>query len=128
MGDLNRYIKKSHIKAAEKFNKELIEWSEYTGEYPVTLYEDANTSFTLSAVRVEDGCLRYMYDGTEESDNMLMKDDDGTIWEPDGLDSIMDTIRFWRSCLRRAKRYFEMDPDKLDRLQEGEEDEDDAPD
>ena len=128
MEDLNKYIRKSHIKAVEKFNEELRKWSEYTNGSPdddVELYEDACTMFTLSNIRVEDGCLKFVYDGCEDSENMLREDDDGTIWEPDGLDSIMDYLKFWRSCLRRAKRYFAMDTDKLDRLQSGEEEDED---
>ena len=132
MEDMNKYIKKSHIRKVEQFNEELRQWSEYTNGTPdgeAELYEDINTPFTLSHVRVEDGCLKFTYDGREESENMLRKDDDGTIWEPDGLDSIPDYIKFWKACLRRAKRYWEMDPDRLDRMADGDEDDiEDAPD
>ena len=126
MEDYNRYIKKSHIKAVEKFNNELREWAEYTNGDPDTdaeLYEDINTMFTLSDVRVEDGRLKYRYDGREEQEEMLCVDeDDGSLWERDGLDGIMDYVKFWKACLRRAKRYFAMDTDRLDRISEGEED------
>lgn len=43
--DLNQFIKKSHIKAVEKFNQELIEFARRTEEYPPELYEDAFTHF-----------------------------------------------------------------------------------
>lgn len=36
------------------------------------------------------------------------------------LDGIAEWIKFWRACLRRAKRYFAMDTDKLDKIQDGE--------
>ncbi len=125
---MNKYIKKSHIKAVEKFNMELRSWSEYINGTPdseVELYEDINTIFTLSNVRVEDGCLKYRYDGKEEAENMVCQyEDTKEYYEEDGLDSIMEYVKFWRACLRRAKRYFEMDSEKLDRLADGEEDED----
>lgn len=127
--DMNKYIKKSHIKAVEKFNEELRQWSEYTNGTPdddAQLYEDINTDFTLANVRVEDGRLKYRYDGKEEYEEMLcVDDDDGSLWEKEGMDDIMDYLKFWRACLRRAKRYFAMDPDKLDRMADGEEDDDD---
>ena len=128
MKDLNSYIKKSHLTAVQKFNNELREWSLYCNGNPdddVELYEDINTVFRLSNVRVEDGCLCYRFDGAEERENMLRVEDDGTVWEPDGLDSIPEYLKFWRSCLRRAKRYWEMDCETLDRLAESEEYDDD---
>ena len=48
MADLNTFIKKSHIKAVAKFNEELKAFARETGEEPTRLYENANTSFTLS--------------------------------------------------------------------------------
>ena len=90
--NLNDYIKKSHIRAVEKFNEELRKWSEYTNGTPdgdAELYEDANTSFTLADVRVDDGRLKYRYDGREEYEEMLWVDEeDGSLSEKEGLDSI----------------------------------------
>lgn len=120
MADLNNYIAKSHIRAVAKFVEQLEAWRKETGEDEATLYEDAYTSFTLSNVRVEDGCLCFRMDGNEERENMLRKDDDGTIWEPDGLDSIMDYLQYWRACIRRARRYWEMPVERLDAIQSGE--------
>ena len=118
--DLNKYIKKSHIRAVEKFNKELIEWSEYTGEYPVTLYENAYISFTLSNPIVENGWLKFDYDGKPDSERMVEKDElDGKYYEVEGPDSIMEYIKFWRKCLKRAKRYWAMDSEELDKIQNG---------
>lgn len=122
MENLNNYIKKSHITAVRKFNDELRRWSESINGTPdgdVYLYEDVNTPFRLSNVRVEEGSLKYLYDGREESEKMLRMDDDGTIYEEEGMDGIIDYLKFWKSCLRRAKRYFAMDPDRLDRMAEG---------
>ena len=117
--DLNEYIKKSHIKAVEKFNEELKAWAKETQEDEATLYEDANTSYTLSNVRVEHGYLKYKYDGCEEKDRMVFFDDEAGRYYETEYDGIMEQIKFWRKCLRRAKRYWEMDPDWLEKIQDG---------
>lgn len=115
------YIKKSHIKMVENFNADLEAFRKETGEPVATLYEDANTSFTLSSVRVEEGRLKYTYDGKEEYEEALWVDEeDGSLSERDDIDSIPEYIKFWRACLRRAKRYWGMDCDKLDAIQNGE--------
>lgn len=121
MQDLNKYIKKSHIKMVENFNADLEAFRKETGEPVATLYEDANTSFTLSSVRVEEGRLKYTYDGKEEYEEALWVDEeDGSLSERDDIDSIPEYIKFWRACLRRAKRYWGMGGDKLDAIQNGE--------
>ena len=119
--DLNSYIKKSHLKAVEKFNEELMAWAKETGEKAATLYENANVSFTLAHIRVNEGYLYYVYDGHLECDMIVCTDPDtGKLYEDETIDGIMDTIKFWRKCLKRAKKYWEMDPDKLDAIQDGE--------
>ena len=119
MLDLSDYIKKSHIKAVEKFNAELEAWAKETGENPVTLYENANTSFTLSDIHVEHGWLKFDYDGQPDSVLVVEMDDlDGQYYETE-LDGIMEYVHFWRKCLNRAKRYWAMDPDRLDKIQDG---------
>ena len=125
MTDLNDYIKKSHIKAAAKFNEELEAWMKETGENPATLYEDANTTFTLSDIMVVDGYLRFWYDGCPDKERVVFKDEETGKYYEDEYDGIMDFIKFWRACLRRAKRYWAMDSEKLDRIQDGEEEDDD---
>ena len=120
--DLISYIKKSHIKAVEEFNEELKAWAKETGENPVTLYEDAFTSFTLADVSIsQDGQLFYTYDGKIEFEVIVRKDEEtGEYWEEDGVDSLMETVKFWRKCLRRAQRYWFMPTEQLDALQDGE--------
>ena len=121
MQDLNKYIKKSHIKAVEKFNEELKAWAKETGENPVTLYEDAVISFTLANIRVKDGCLCYDYDGKDDYDVIVVRDEEtGDYYEDEAIDGIMDTVKFWRKCLNRAKKFWAMDPDHLDAIQNGE--------
>ena len=125
--DLISYIKKSHIKAVEKFNEELKAWAAETGENPVTLYEDAFTSFTLADVAIsQDGQLFYTYDGKIEFEVIVRKDEEtGEYYEDEGMDGIMEYVKFWRKCLKRAKRYWSMDSEKLDRLQDPENEEED---
>lgn len=121
MKDLNQYIKKSHLRAVDKFNEELKAWAKETDEKEAILYEDANTSFTLSDVRVYKGGLYYCYDGKVEMEGVVYYDEEEkTYFETEGMDSIMDYLKFWRACLRRAKRYWSMDPDVLDAIQDGE--------
>lgn len=111
-------ISKRHISIVNKFNEELKAFAKYTGDEEAILYEDANTSFTLSNVRVEDGYLIYEYDGREDSEDMIVVDEDGEAWERE-TDGIAEWVKFWRGCLRRAKRYYSMDTDKLDAIQDG---------
>ena len=116
------YIKKSHINAVIKLNEDLKAWAKETGEDEATLYEDANTSFTLSNLAISnDGQLFYDYDG--KTDFVVIVDVDeetGEYYEDEGIDGIMEYVKFWRACLRRAKRYWNMDSDKLDAIQNGE--------
>ncbi|MCR4916250.1 MAG: hypothetical protein K6A96_10905 [Prevotella sp.] len=126
--DLNDYIKASHIKAVEKFNEELNAFARETGESPVTLYENPNVSFTLANITVENGWLKFDYDGEPDSIAVVVKDMfDGEIYESE-YDGIMDYIRFWRKCLKRAQRYWTMDTERLDRIQDGEEEDDEEDD
>lgn len=118
--DLNQYIKKSHLKMVEKFNADLEAFRKETEEKAATLYEDADTSFTLANVRVENGCLLYEYDGREESESMLVYDDDEQEFFEEDIDGIAEWVKFWRKCLNRAKRYWSMDTETLDKIQNGE--------
>lgn len=115
--DLNDYIKKSHITALEKFKAELERYKE-TCDPDGWLYEDANTSFTLNNIRLEDGYLKYNYDGEPQKD-IIVRWDGHEYWEDD-IDGIMDTVKFWRKCLHRAEKFWAMDPDHLDAIQNGE--------
>lgn len=119
MKNLNNYISKRHQTMVAKFNEELKAWAKTTGEKEAELYEDIYTSFTLSDMRLENGCLVYNYDGREEKEQ-IVQEEDGEFYETEGIDGIAEGIKFWRSCLRRAKRYWETDPDTLDKMSDGE--------
>lgn len=125
--DLNKYIKKSHFKMVEKFNEELEAFRKETGDKLAELYEDAYTSFKLGTIRIENGMLRYRYDDGEDFDKVVLRDPDtGEYYEEEGMDSIPEIIKFYRRCLKRARRYWVMDVERLDAIQNGEqEDEDD---
>lgn len=120
--ELTSYIKKSHIKALQRFNEELKAWAKETGEETPTLHEDANTSFTLSNIAIsQDGTLFFDYDGkTEFEAEVLFDEEENCYYENESSESIMEYIKFWRKCLRRAKRYWSMDSEKLDAIQDGE--------
>ena len=120
MSNLNQYIKKSHLRMVERFNADLEAFREYTGDAAAVLYEDAYTSFTLANVRVENGCLQYEYDGKLEQEAIVLQDEDTKEYYEEEYDGISEWIKFWRACLRRAKRYWEMNTDTLDAIQSGE--------
>lgn len=117
--NLNNYIKKSHIRALEKFKEELETFRKETGEEAAELYENPFTWFTLADIRLENGTLIYLYDGREERETVVLFDEEGNDYYEVEYDGIMDAIRFWRACLRRAKRYWSMDTEKLDAIQDG---------
>ena len=119
-------LDKKLIMTLIKFNQDLESFRKETEEDAATLYEDANTSFTLKDIKVENGCLVYEYDGMTESERIVYQDADSGEYYEDDIDGISEWIKFWRKCLRRAKRYWSMDPDRLDKIQDGEiEDQDD---
>lgn len=124
MKDLNQYIKKSHLRMVEKFNADLEAFRKYTEDAAAVLYEDAYTSFTLANVRVENGCLLYEYDGRLEKETIVLQYEDTKEYYEEEYDGISDWIKFWRACLRRAKRYWEMDTDTIDAIQSGEKEDD----
>ena len=118
--DLNDYIKKSHIRALENFKAELEKYKTL-GDPDGTLYEDPYTSFTLDNIVLINGELHYDYDGERQCDMIVCHDPEtGEYYEDEVIDGLMDTIKFWRKCLKRAQRYWSMDPDELDKLTDGE--------
>lgn len=120
MADLNIFIKKKHLEALEKFKDELEAFRKETGEEVAVLYEDAYTSFKLGDIKVENGILSYRYDDGRDYERIVLRDPDTRkYYEVDVMDGIMDFVKFWRKCLRRAKRYWAMDTEKLDKIQDG---------
>ena len=96
MKDLNIYIKRSHLRAVEKFNAELEKYKKEC-DPEGTLYEDANTPFTLSSIRIENGYLKFYYDGEPEIMEVVSQDcETGHYYEDELYNSLMGTIKFWR--------------------------------
>jgi len=102
------------IKTVDKFNQDLKAFGEQTGEEIITLYEDANTTRDVKAdfKLCKNGVLTW----TEKDHNGIHKER----YEHLDEDDVRDTLSFWRANLRRAKRYWEMDTDTLDKIQDGE--------
>ena len=118
--DLNDYIKKSHIRALENFKAELEKYKELL-DPEGRLYEDPFTSFTLGNIVLVNGELHYDYDGERQCDTIVVLDEETDEYYEDELfNGLMDTVKFWRKCLKRAQRYWNMDTEKLDKLQDGE--------
>lgn len=127
MDEYHKLIPKRAIKAMEKFAEELRAFAEETGEQHPDLYEDANTTFQVRN-------LVFAYTG-----ELIWEDETGYQWmecyitEDEDGNEVWDTccewdegLRYWKAGLRRAKRYWAMDAETLDKIQDGEkEDEED---
>lgn len=115
--DLNSYIKKSHITALENFKADLDKYKELL-DPEGRLYEDPYTSFTLDNIVLVNGELHYDYDGKRECDMIVSLDEEtDKYYEDEGPDGLMETVKFWRKCLKRAQRYWNMTADELDAIQ-----------
>ena len=109
------------IKAFEKFNEELKTFGEQTGEVFVTLYEDANTTREVANFKLyKNGKLTWieMEDTWKNGQRVHESRHEEYLHTDD--DDIQDTLKFWRANLRRAKRYWAMDVETLDAIQDGE--------
>lgn len=113
---IDHLITKRFRNMVDKFNQDLKDFAERCEEQEPTLYEDAFIHFTLSDIRIEGDYLVYKYDGQEERDIIAYWDDE----ENDFycyVEQMKEDIKFWRSCLNRAKRYWEMSCDELDKME-----------
>lgn len=116
--NLNKYIKARHLGMVSAFNNELEAFRKETEAEAAELYEDIYTSFTLANVRVEDGFLVFEYNGVIERQAVVLEDCDTGEFYEDDIDGIVEWVKFWRKCLRRAKQYWSMSPDTLDAIYE----------
>ena len=112
---------KKTVKAFERFNADLNGFRLETGDEYATLYEDAYTTREVKNFRLcLNGTLSWVEieaRGVPAKYYERMFDDD----------EARDFLSFWRACLRRAKRYWAMDVETLDAIQDpesGVEDED----
>ena len=109
----------------ERFNNKLLDFNAETGDAVATLYEDVFTHFTLSPLRLElEGIVPYFdEDGSDISFNsyVLTYEYDGSselVNEP--YEEIIEYIKFYDNCLKRAIRYWKTNPDVLDAMSNGE--------
>ena len=101
------------IKAFEKFNQDLGEFGKQTGEVFVTLYEDANTTRRVREFKLyKNGKLTWL----EMEHDTCVKETERMFDE----DEAKDYLSFWKANLRRAKRYWAMDVETMDAIQDGE--------
>lgn len=101
-------------KSISKLNHDLQEFAKETGEgVAPTLYEDAFTSYRVTNISITANGkeLAYLYD---------FCDGRGFIYQSEPIvfyEDAADFINFWKAGLRRAKRYWSMDAETLDRIQ-----------
>ena len=97
------------VRAFERFNADLEAFRIETGDDLATLYEDAYTTRNVRDFRLYlSGSLTWTEDGKKERERMF-DDDEAREW-----------LSFWRSNLRRAKRYWSMSTEQLDAIQDPE--------
>jgi len=106
-------ITEKTVKAFERFNADLKEFGNETGEVFVTLYEDANTTRRVADFKLcKNGKLTWLemeHNTCVKETEQMFDDDDAREW-----------LSFWKANLRRAKRYWAMDTETLDKIQDGE--------
>lgn len=102
------------VKAFERFNADLKAFGEETGETFVTLYEDANTTRRVANFKLQkNGKLKWV----EIETGQLSRNEEEQVYDDDDA---KDWLSFWRANLRRAKRYWSMNTETLDKIQDGE--------
>lgn len=107
-------ISQRHINAWVRFNDALDEFRKETGDDLAILYEDAYTTRNVKDFQMTKfGSLTWKEDDLIEQEFMY-DEDDAREW-----------LKFWKACLRRAKRYWAMDSDRLDAIQDGLEEDND---
>lgn len=117
-----KVITKRFLNMVAKFNDDLKAFAEESGEEEATLYEDICTFFTLSNVHIEGDYFVYNFDG-EENRDLIYRLCDAEESEEEGdyfsyVEEIKEDIKFWRACLRRAKKYLAMSGEELDAKEE----------
>lgn len=102
------------VKAFEKFNADLRAFGGETGETFVTLYEDAFTTRRVANFRLyKNGKLSWV----EIETGQLSRAETEQMFDDD---EAKEYLSFWMGCLRRAKRFWSMDTETLDAIQDGE--------
>lgn len=113
-----------HIRNWEMFNIDLNNFREETGDDFAILYEDANNTREVKDFSMSEELVltwtEYEMNFWGQSKVVQVEED------MRDLDDAREWLKFWKANLRRAKRYWSMDSEKLDAIQDGEiEDEED---
>lgn len=120
MDTYHRLIPQKAIKQIDKFIADLRAFAEETGEDAPLLYEDANTTIQIiDLVFAYDGSLNWIDESGEyRLELYITEDEEGNeVW--DEMQEWESGLKYWRDCLKRAKRYWRMDTEKLDAIQDG---------
>ena len=102
------------LNAWQRFNEELNAFRTETGEDFAMLYEDAFTTRQVKDFQMtETGILTWWEsetyrDRVTQEREQMVNEEDSREW-----------LNFWRSCLRKAKKYWSTDSETLDKIQDG---------
>ena len=107
-----------HIRNWEMFNVDLNNFREETGDDFAILYEDANNTRAVKDFSMSEELVltwtEYEMNFWGQSKVVQVEED------MRDLDDAREWLKFWKANLRRAKRYWSMDSEKLDAIQDGE--------
>lgn len=108
------------VKAFQKFNADLEKFLKDSDNS--ALYEDAFTTRQVKNFKLSlNGCLSWYEDDPLAPVDLQHPAGYNREWEyMSDDDDANDWLKFWKACLRRAKRYWSMDTETLDAIQEGE--------
>ena len=103
-------ISQRTLAAWERFAAEVEAFRAETDEPDfAVLYEDAYTRREVKDFKMtKTGILTWIEEGKKERE-VMYDDQDAKDW-----------LKFWRGCLRKAKRYWAMDTETLDAIYDGE--------
>lgn len=106
-------ISQRHIKAWQRFNDDLnvfiLESEDVDNVFAeATLYEDAYTTRSVRGFAMTPNGELTWTEGGKQNIEQMYDEDDAREW-----------LSFWRANLRRAKRYWSMDSERLDAIQDG---------
>lgn len=118
-------ITDKHIKAWEKFNEEVDAFRTKYNESGTFawLYEDACTTRRVRDFKMyKNGVLTWVEEEMETVKGQwtyVARKNREQMWDED---DVKEWLKYWRACLRRAKKYYSMPTEVLDAIQEGERD------
>ena len=120
METYHKLIPKKAIKDIEKFKEDLAAFAEETGEQFPTLYEDANTMIQVkNLLFTYEGTLHWTDEDDHECWEAYITEDEDGVERWDAFYEWDSGLKYWKATLRRAKRYWQMDTEKLDAIQDG---------